>query len=194
MRRRVIPGPRWRELAAGSDWVAEETSFHATLLECAEKRAHEPLPLHEIELPIAAAAIPPQPAAPGIVARTWSWLRFKHAASATRSLQVAAEATLPEELSSHSHASRPAKPGSGLLGHVWSRIRAKYVLSATKRLRVSELVSLGEKRFVAVVCVEGREFLVGGGASGVSLLTQLETGQQQTGAMHPASSVAEKSE
>jgi len=35
------------------------------------------------------------------------------------------------------------------------------------------MVSLGEKRFVAVVCLEGREFLVGGGASGVSLLTQL---------------------
>jgi flagellar biogenesis protein FliO len=52
-------------------------------------------------------------------------------------------------------------------------MHAKYALSATKRLRVSETVSLGEKRFVAIVSVEGREFLIGGGASGLSLLAHL---------------------
>jgi Flagellar biosynthesis protein, FliO len=46
-------------------------------------------------------------------------------------------------------------------------------LSNTRQLRVAETVSLGEKRFVAVVHVEGRKFLIGGGASAVSLLTQL---------------------
>ncbi|HEX4322519.1 MAG TPA: flagellar biosynthetic protein FliO [Acidobacteriaceae bacterium] len=46
-------------------------------------------------------------------------------------------------------------------------------MSATKRLRVAEVASLGDKRFVALVSVEGREFLIGGGASGVSLLTPL---------------------
>jgi flagellar biogenesis protein FliO len=51
----------------------------------------------------------------------------------------------------------------------------KYALGATKRLRVAETVSLGEKRFVALVRVEDCEFLIGGGASGVSLLTQLGT-------------------
>jgi flagellar biogenesis protein FliO len=52
-------------------------------------------------------------------------------------------------------------------------VQSKYALTATRRLRVAETISLGEKRFVALICVEGREFLVGGGASGVSLLAQL---------------------
>ncbi len=38
---------------------------------------------------------------------------------------------------------------------------------------MTETVSLGEKRFVAVVYAEGHKFLIGGGSSGVALLTQL---------------------
>jgi flagellar biogenesis protein FliO len=45
-------------------------------------------------------------------------------------------------------------------------------------MRVTENVPLGEKRFVALVTVDGREFLIGGGPSGVSLLSQLEPGNQ----------------
>ena len=48
-------------------------------------------------------------------------------------------------------------------------------LARLSGLRVAETVSLGEKRFVALVRVENCEFLIGGGASGVSLLTQLKT-------------------
>jgi flagellar biogenesis protein FliO len=47
-------------------------------------------------------------------------------------------------------------------------------LGTTKQLRVSETVSLGEKRFVAILHVENRKFLIGGGASSVTLLTQLD--------------------
>jgi hypothetical protein len=65
------------------------------------------------------------------------------------------------------------RPGPGMLAQAWAWLRTKYTLTATKRLRVSETVSLGEKRFVSIVCVEGREFLIGGGASGVTLLAQL---------------------
>jgi hypothetical protein len=65
------------------------------------------------------------------------------------------------------------QPGRGMLARTWSLLRTKYALTTTKRLRVAETVQLGEKRFVSIVCVEGREFLIGGGASGVSLLTQL---------------------
>jgi len=36
-------------------------------------------------------------------------------------------------------------------------------------------VSLGEKRFVAVIQVDGVQFLIGGGATGVALLAQLNT-------------------
>jgi flagellar biogenesis protein FliO len=56
---------------------------------------------------------------------------------------------------------------------MWSWLQAKYTVTATKRLRISETVSLGEKRFVAIVKVEDREFLIGGGTAGMSLLAQL---------------------
>ena len=46
--------------------------------------------------------------------------------------------------------------------------------STPKRLRVLETVTLGDKRLVAVIQAEGRRFLVGGGPSGVSLLTALD--------------------
>ncbi len=42
-----------------------------------------------------------------------------------------------------------------------------------RRLRVSETISLGDKRFVSVVDVDGTSFLIGGGAGGVVLLTPL---------------------
>lgn len=61
---------------------------------------------------------------------------------------------------------------SGLLGKVisWFRTRA----TSSQHLRLAETVSLGEKRFVAIIHVEGRKFLIGGGTAGVSLLTQLD--------------------
>jgi len=73
-------------------------------------------------------------------------------------------------------ARKPRKEASpGGLTRAFSWLRSKYALNTTKRLRVAETVSLGEKRFVALVCVEGREFLIGGGSSGVCLLTPLES-------------------
>jgi hypothetical protein len=74
---------------------------------------------------------------------------------------------------------RPATPMrwqdicSGALASGWSFLHARYKISTAKRLRVSETISLGEKRFVAIVAVEGQEFLIGGGVSGMSLLAQL---------------------
>jgi hypothetical protein len=59
------------------------------------------------------------------------------------------------------------------LTQAWLWMHAKYAQTATKRLRLAETLQLGEKRFVALVSVEGREFLIGGGTSGVSLLAQL---------------------
>ena len=69
---------------------------------------------------------------------------------------------------------RPAKPKQsvpGMLMRAWSFLNRK--VAPTKQLRVAETVSLGDKRFVAVVQVEGRKFLIGGGSAGVALLTQL---------------------
>lgn len=69
-----------------------------------------------------------------------------------------------------------AGSGCSPLTRAWRWLGAKYTISTTKRLRVSETVSLGEKRFVAIVAVEGREFLIGGGAAGVSMLAPLDAG------------------
>jgi len=56
----------------------------------------------------------------------------------------------------------------------WKRIRAQQMArSNSKRLQVAETVSLGEKRFVSVIKVDGREFLIGGGATNITLLAQL---------------------
>ena len=70
-----------------------------------------------------------------------------------------------------------------LLGRTW-RVKIwnalKWILQrakaqqARKNLRVCETVSLGEKRFVAVVQVDEERFLIGGSSSAVSLLTRLQ--------------------
>jgi hypothetical protein len=54
----------------------------------------------------------------------------------------------------------------------WVQVQ-KAARSNTKRLHVAESVSLGDKRFVAVVHVDGLQFLIGGSATSVSLLAQL---------------------
>lgn len=61
---------------------------------------------------------------------------------------------------------------ASIFGRLFSFLRTRAV--APKQLRVAETVSLGEKRFVAIVQVEGQRFLIGGGAAGVSLLTELD--------------------
>lgn len=53
---------------------------------------------------------------------------------------------------------------------VTERARAQ---QARKNLRVCENVSLGDKRFVAVVQVDEKRFLIGGSSSAVSLLARL---------------------
>lgn len=44
----------------------------------------------------------------------------------------------------------------------------------SRRLRVQETVSLGEKRFVAILEVDGVSYLIGGGSASVAMLTRLE--------------------
>lgn len=62
-----------------------------------------------------------------------------------------------------------------LLTLVWNWLKKQQVLSTKKQLRVSDTVSLGEKRFVAILHTEGQKFLIGGGASGVALLAELDS-------------------
>ena len=64
---------------------------------------------------------------------------------------------------------------SQLIARAWNWLQKRQALSAKKQLRVSETVSLGEKRFIAVVQVEHQKFLIGGGSTGVSLLAELDS-------------------
>ena len=64
----------------------------------------------------------------------------------------------------------------GFLGRALSWLNGGF--TAPRQLRVLETVALGEKRLVAVIQADGRRFLVGGGPSGVSLLTPLDKVQR----------------
>lgn len=59
----------------------------------------------------------------------------------------------------------------------WLTRRGQDVLTrgGTRRLKVAETVSLGEKRFVSIVQVDGEQFLLGGSPSNIVLLAKLET-------------------
>lgn len=65
-----------------------------------------------------------------------------------------------------------------LLSQAFSAVRGAYHKRASKRLCVAERASLGEKCFVALLLVDGQEFLIGGCGAGVSLLA---TTNHQTG-------------
>jgi hypothetical protein len=66
----------------------------------------------------------------------------------------------------------PAEPQPGFLSRAFSFLRAGS--APTKQLRLVETISLGEKRFAAILYADGRRFLVGGGTAGVSLLAPLD--------------------
>ena len=66
----------------------------------------------------------------------------------------------------------PAAPQPGFLSRAFSFLGGGAV--PTKQLRLVETISLGEKRFAAILYVEGRRYLVGGGTAGVSLLAPLD--------------------
>jgi flagellar biogenesis protein FliO len=69
---------------------------------------------------------------------------------------------------------RSLRPPTGLISRVRAWIDARWGTRPTdRRLRVAETVSLGEKRFVAVVQVDGRHFLLAGGPTNIVLLAQL---------------------
>ena len=64
---------------------------------------------------------------------------------------------------------------SGLISRAWRWFRERQsARTSPRRLHVAANVSLGEKRFVAVIQVDGLQFLIGGGAANVTLLAQLK--------------------
>ena len=58
---------------------------------------------------------------------------------------------------------------------------------AARRLHVTETLSLGEKRFVSIIEVDGTQYLIGGSAENVQLLTRLEA-HEAMGLPHGAES------
>lgn len=64
----------------------------------------------------------------------------------------------------------------GLITKAWKWIWQQQISrSNVSRLRLENSISLGQKRFAAVIEVQGMRFLVGGGASNVELLARLDS-------------------
>jgi hypothetical protein len=82
---------------------------------------------------------------------------------------------------------------SGLLSRAWRWMRARQMERlTTRRLRVAETVSLGDKRFVAVVQVDGRHFLLAGGPTNIALLAQLNGAEPFEDVLKKTMTVAEE--
>lgn len=63
----------------------------------------------------------------------------------------------------------------GLISQAWKWFKQQQVSrSNVHRLKLENSISLGQKRFAAVIEVQGMRFLVGGGASNVELLARLD--------------------
>ena len=76
-----------------------------------------------------------------------------------------------------SHATSP--PGGawgGVIKNLWQWARSAVKARKDRRLRVCETLSLGERRFLAVIEFDRQEFLVGGSGSSLTLLARLEGG------------------
>jgi hypothetical protein len=113
-------------------------------------------------------------------------IRDENQISQSNSIQEANSATptnSPLHLSSATNESSisPITTRPGTLKRALRWLQKNYSQRTSKQLRVCETVSLGEKRFIAIIHVENRKFLIGGGASNVALLTQLgEAGESSS--------------
>jgi hypothetical protein len=74
--------------------------------------------------------------------------------------------------------SKRTKPQPSKVGRWFAKlIHGGFKLVPEKKLRVLESVSLGERRFVTILQVEGRKFLIGGSSSNVSMLASLDSAE-----------------
>jgi flagellar biogenesis protein FliO len=65
-------------------------------------------------------------------------------------------------------------PWVAALKSIWQRTWRAAKTRKTRRLRVCETLSLGERRFLAVIEFDRQEFLVGGTGSSLELLARLQ--------------------
>lgn len=124
-----------------------------------QKMPHTHLSRESGAAPLAKAPAKPQPAA-------------EQAAAAEEAKGIAKAAPAEKPTAKAKAARTESAP---LLTRAWKWLQKQNAFSPKKQLRVSDTVSLGEKRFVAVVHVEGQKFLIGGGSAGVSLLAELDS-------------------
>jgi hypothetical protein len=162
--------------------VPSHASFHASLRDCAKKNVEQKSPRAKHAPSRSRWKSKPRGQDPTFSERAAAWLRAQYASWATKQLQTARSVSLVKNSSPNLRQDKKAnqhkRPSKGVLSQIWSWVQSRYSLSSTKRLRVGEIAQLGEKRFVALVTVEGREFLIGGGSTGISLLTPLGAAPQ----------------
>ena len=109
-----------------------------------------------------------------------------------RTAKQAATQSLPKEPPAVIKAEKPAPP-QPLLLRAWLWLQKSNKFSTAKQLRVAETISLGDKRFVSLIHVDGQKFLIGGGSAGVSLLTQLGSGQASADVLRAVAGTSELS-
>ena len=81
------------------------------------------------------------------------------------------------EANAASHVSSlPGAAWSVALKNSWQWIRSVVKSRRVRRLRVCETLSLGDRRFLAVVEFNRQEFLVGGSGNSFALLARLQDG------------------
>jgi flagellar biogenesis protein FliO len=59
---------------------------------------------------------------------------------------------------------------TGWIGQLFGGLSAK---RKERKIELCETLSFGDRRFVALIAVEGQKFLVGGASNSISLLTSL---------------------
>ncbi len=72
--------------------------------------------------------------------------------------------------------SAPEAPWVVAVKNLWHWTRRAAKARKARRLRVCETLSLGERRFVAVIEFDRQEFLVGGTGNSLELLARLQEG------------------
>ncbi len=85
-------------------------------------------------------------------------------------------------------ATEPQQPSLLSRAFSWLKVRS----AAPKQLNVLETVSLGEKRFAAILQADGRRYLIGGGTTNVTLLAELD--EMTTASIDDLEALAEMTE
>jgi hypothetical protein len=84
------------------------------------------------------------------------------------------------------------EPQPGLLARAFSWLKVRG--AAPKQLNVLETVSLGEKRFAAILQADGRRYLIGGGSTSVNLLARLDETAEPIDDLETLAELTESSE